>query len=372
MKMNKTINLVMSAAAAVVLVGVNLGVWLAAGKGMIAPIDNLALWSGFVVLNVVSILWAINMLGLQPLVVSLSYVTGGFLAYRGVNGMDGINVAEVATAGATYGAFGALAVGNATAKVRLAFFNKGQVPFIFVIVGLLAVDAGLNSQVSTSGVSVLLNAVVLPFALAGAVVGLVWSLLNRVGIGMKPSEVIAAAESGAAVAAAPAKASKSDQLVIQMPAHAADAEKPEDTPEKKTVEQPAPAVVPGPLPVVAETAPPAIEKPNPAEPFFPLEIDSDDEYEEKLLESEYAMQAFDESLYASGAVDDEGGVMVAEPVTSVSVALEADPEEPLLQEASATKQDVQSDTEPAQKPKQESAKNDDWLGGHLDLLSKLK
>ncbi len=366
MKMNKTINLVMSAAAAFVLVAVNLGVWLAAGKGAIAPIDNLALWGGFVVLNVVSILWAINMLGLQPLVVSLSYAAGGFLAYRGVHGMDGVSVAEVATAGATYGAFGALAVGNATAKVRLAFFRKGQVPFIFVIVGLLAVDAGLNSQISTSGGRVLLNAVVLPFVLAGVVVGLAWSVLNRFGIGKKPSEVIAAAEE----AAAPEKAAKSDKLVIQMPAHAAD-ETPENTPEKKTVEKPEPVVAPDPQPVVAKKAVSAAEKPKKDEPFFPLEIDSGEEFEDELLENDYALQPFDESLYASGAMDDDGGVMVAEPITTVSVDLEVEPDAPLLQEAPA-KQSVQSDTEPAQEPKKESAKIDDWLGNHLDLLSKLK
>ena len=179
----------MIAATAVILVAVNLGVWIAANKGAIVAIDNMLLWSAFVALNVVSILWAVSLLGLQPLVVAISYVAGGFLAFMGVKGMGGISVAEVTTAGATYGAFGALAIGNATTKVRLAFFNKGQVPFIFIIVGLLVIDALLNSGISSAGGSVLLNAVLLPFIIAGVIVGLIWTALNRFVIGQHGEEV---------------------------------------------------------------------------------------------------------------------------------------------------------------------------------------
>ena len=149
--MNKQKNMIMSAAAAVVLVAVNVGVFMAAGKGAIAPINNMLMWGAFVALNIASILWAVGMLGLHPLVVSISYVAGGFLAFQGVRGMSGVSVAEVTTAGATYGAFGALAIGNATTKVRLAFFDKAQVPFIFIIVGLLVIDAVLNSQITNAG-----------------------------------------------------------------------------------------------------------------------------------------------------------------------------------------------------------------------------
>ncbi|MEA2068641.1 MAG: hypothetical protein U9P12_05520 [Verrucomicrobiota bacterium] len=371
MNANKQKNLVMTAVAAAVIVAVNVGVWLAASKGAIAPIDNVVLWAGFVALNVVSILWAISLLGLQPLVVSLSYAVGGFLAFKGVRGMEGINVAEVATAGATYGAFGALAIGNSTAKVRLAFFNKGQVPFISIIVGLLVIDAMLNSGISNAGGSVLLNAVVFPFVLAGIVIGLIWSVLNRFGIGRKPNEVIAEAE----VAAMEAEgnvvdAVATEKLVIQMPEHAAVAEEAEPAIATEEIKTPDPIEVPVAEPLVAESAQPVTEK-KPDENFFPLEIDKDDEYDIPVADTglmnavammddagdegeSFSVPSFDASLYASGSLD--GGVMVEEPPVSVALDL-----------------DVETDVkpEPVQEVKQEQ-KNDDWLGGHLDLLNKLK
>jgi hypothetical protein len=377
MKTNKNMNLVMVAAAAAVLVAVNVGVWLASNKGAIAPIDNIVLWGGFVVLNVVSILWAISLLGLQPLVVSLSYVVGGFLAFNGVRGMDGINVAEVATAGATYGAFGALAVGNATEKVRLAFFNKGQVPFIFIIVGLLVVDAALNSGISGAGGSVMLNAVVFPFVLAGAIIGMLWSILNRFGIGRSPNEVIAEAEAAAeAGISAGVEADATNKLVIQMPENAVVAEEPEPAiaaevvkPAKPAKKSQSPA-----QPVVAEMKKP-VEKKKDDEHFFPLEIDKDDDYAEApedldlaVLEDGFSMSSFDASLYESGSLDAEhdGGLMVEKPAVSVALDLDEEPEAVVAKPAIAENPHA---TPPASKPK---AKDDDWLGGHLDLLNKLK
>jgi len=183
MENNTHKNIMFLVVAGVVLALLNGGILMAAGNGQLAPIDNLALWGAFVVLNICSLLWAVSLLGLQPMVVAVSYVAGGALAFMGVRMLPDINVAEVTTAGATYGAFGALAVGNATTRVRLAFFNKAQVPFIFVILALLLLDGLLNSQVSKAGFGVILNALVFPFIFSGAVVGLVWMLLVRSGIG---------------------------------------------------------------------------------------------------------------------------------------------------------------------------------------------
>ncbi len=371
-------NLVMIMIAAVILVAVNTGIWFAASKGTIAPIDNMLLWGAFVVLNVASILWAISLLGLQPFVVALSYVAGGYLAYQGVQGMGEISVAEVTTAGATYGAFGALAIGNVTAKVRLAFFQKGQVPFIFIIVGLLVVDAVLNSGISSASGSVILNAVVFPFVIAGIVVGAIWSVLNRFGIGRKPSELLAeVAEEERAEAAETTEAVSSEKLVIQMPEHAVMAEE-EQTVEKVAVAEPvAPAAVAA-APVVAEAAPVAEKKDD--EQFFPLEIDKDEEYElpeddsslmdvvammdddSQKEEEPYSLPAFDDNLYASGSLDDaqEGGVMVKESVPSVAE-----------EKAPAAVEEAQPESAPVQKAEQEE-KSSDWLGGHLDLLNKLK
>ena len=185
MKHEKQKNLAMILLAAAILAAVNVGVWLAAKHGMIAPVGNHMLWTAFAALNVISIVWAISLLGLQPLVVAISYVAGGFLAFKGVQGISGINVAEFTSAGATYAAFGALAVGNTTAKMRLTYYNKKQVPFIFIIAALLVFSAVLSSEVLGSDRGIILSAVVYPFALAGVVVGLVWTVLNRYGVGQK-------------------------------------------------------------------------------------------------------------------------------------------------------------------------------------------
>jgi len=396
MKTNKNINIVMTMAAAVVLVAVNVGVWMAAGKGTIAPIDNPVMWGAFVVLNVVSILWAISLLGLQPLVVSLSYVVGGFLAFKGVRGMEGINVAEVATAGATYGAFGALAVGNATVKVRLAFFNKGQVPFIFILIGLLVLDGVLNSQISKADGGVFVNAVLFPLVASGSI-GAIWSILNRFGVGKKPSEKIAEAEAAVEeTAGKKVEAATSGKLVIPMPEHALDADD-EAEPAIAAQEEgiaPAPEAQPT---VAEEPAGTAVAQEQKPEEFFPLEIDKGEEFEmpeadDSLLEvismmedgekedDSFSVTSFDAGLYASGSLDDEGGVMVEEPTVSVALDLDAEPEASHSEEAPAepeAKQEAQPEPEPAQEkpspeePKQEK-KDDDWLGGHLDLLNKLK
>ncbi len=182
MKNDAQKNILFLAAAGLVFIVVNVAVLMAARSGQLAPIDNLALWGAFAALNVCSLLWAVSLLGLQPLVVAFSYVAGGFLAFQGVRMMPNANMVEVTTAGATYGAFGVMVVGNAATRVRLAFFNKAQVPFVFVMVALLVMDGFLNSQVSASGWNVILGALVVPFAFAGLVVGGVWMLLARFGV----------------------------------------------------------------------------------------------------------------------------------------------------------------------------------------------
>ena len=148
MKNHTSKNLLYLAMAGFVLLAVNAWLWMGVQNGQFPPVDNRMLWVAFMVLNTVSLLWAVSLLGVQPLVMACAYVVGGFLAYCGVQGVDSnINIAEITTAGATYGAGGALAISNATTKVRLAFFRRGQVPFIFVIMGLLVLDGVLNSQI---------------------------------------------------------------------------------------------------------------------------------------------------------------------------------------------------------------------------------
>lgn len=372
MEKNKQKNLIMILIVAAILSAVNVGVLLASNKGIIVPIENLVLWGVFVVLNVASILWAISLLGLQPFVVSISYVAGGLLAYLGVRGHSDISVAEVTTAGATYGAFGALAIGNVTAKVRLAFFKKGQVPFIFIMVGLLVVDAALNSGISRSNGSVILYAVVIPFVVAGIVVGLIWSVLNRFAGGRKPAEVVAEeAEENAAEKAETLRAVAAEKMVIQMPEPTIVAE--EKKPVKKA-ESVAPVVPVAPIVAAVVEAIPEEEKEE-EEHFFPLEIDKNDAYEPpavplndvKMDHKDASLQqpTFDNNLYDSGSVGEssEGSVVVKEPEVSATLGLD------VIQEEESISEEVSPEPNKEAAPEK---KDDDWLGGHLDLLNKLK
>jgi len=463
MKHEKHKNLAMIVVATAILAAVNLGVWLAAQHGMIAPIGNLVLWTAFAVLNVVSLVWAISLLGLQPLVVAVSYLAGGFLAFKGVQGVSGVSVAEITTAGSTYGAFGALAVCNCTAKVRLTFFRKGQAPFIFIIAALLVFDAVLNSGISSVEGSIVLNAVVFPFVLAGVIVGLVWSVLARYGIGNKPvlKPVTVISEAHVDVVEEAKEPAKSNTLKIQMPVHvepieeigavAAVADNIEVT---EKLELP----VEDPVKIVLEQEENMIEQ---EEEFFPLEIDKDNDFIvpqddtdgtvamssilDDLDEDLKSLMDFDTSLYYSDEnADDPGAVMVEEPVVSLSLDIideaEAEPvtdpaaevipepmDEPIGQSEpepvsqvdpvavyepvvypepvvhSEPEPDFQAEPEPAASPIAQAeaepvsqvedavhpvaqaeaepivqpepakrAKSDDWLSGHLDLLSKLK
>jgi hypothetical protein len=381
--MNKNVqsNLILIVAAAVVLVAVNIGVWAAASNGAIAPVENPAVWGIFILLNVFSILWATSLLGLQPLVVALSYVAGACLAYSGVRGMPEISVAEVTTAGATYGAFGALTIGNATARVRLAFFRKGQVPFVFVILGLIVLDGILNSRVSHAGGAVVLNALVFPFLLAGVLIGLVWMVLNRFGIGCKREHAIEVGNVDEVVENTepePESEVVSEPRVFRMR---------ETTKRKrsKPVE-----VEPVDMPVIAEKEPASepvlaeskvIDEPEVApEPEVnaePEEIPETPEAEEKIIlpgigeddtfeesDKEFTAPSFDPPGYGSAAKEDEqGSVMVEEPQKSVAT----DDEEAAEQEQPVDEKDSSESEE-----SQPGEKREEWLSGHLDLLNKLK
>ena len=364
MKNQTTNSLLYLVTAGFVLLTVNAWVWMAVQNGQLSPVGNPVLWGAFMVLNMVSLLWAVGLLGLQPLVVACSYAVGGFLAFRGVQGVASINVAEVTTAGATYGAIGALAVGNVTTKVRMAFFRRGQVPFIFVIVALLVVDGVLNSQIFGADWNVVLNALVLPFGLAGIVVGLIWMVISRFGIAHKRhiKEMPATDEASIApVSEDNDEVDGANQLMIQVP----DAVEVEDEPEEISamLATPEPSLE-EPLPVEesrVELSVPAIheveEEDSPEEHFFPLEIDKDDEF----------ILPYEE---------------VADPVESVP--LEVEPE-PVLESERISEPEIIpeplpepiSEPEPIPEPvvvspqTEEDKPESDWLSGHLDLMNKI-
>ncbi len=287
MDAGKKKNLVLLAVLAVALGSVNLLAWLAAARGAIPPIDNLVLWSGFAVINAVSILWATSMLGLQPIVVALAYAGGGFLAFRGVANMSGMGIAEMTTAGATCGAFGAMTIGNALEKMRLAFFNRKQTPFMFIILFLLVADALLSSMAASGGGAGLLRAIVIPFVLAGIMIGASWSLRFRLGFGRLSDAQSQGTGSGTSQMEADAGDANADSPLFQIPELQSEADvfepmlavaESEPAEEVKSSEQ---EQLEDAEPVV-DAEPAVVDKPMQADAkaesadllFFPLEIDS--------------------------------------------------------------------------------------------------
>lgn len=370
MEKNAKKNMLFLVLAGAVLVAVNSTVWFASKNGQVAPIANIPLWGVFVVLNTLSLLWAVSLLGLQPMVVAASYVAGGLMAYQGAKLLPSVDLAGLTTTGATYGAFGALAVGNATTKVRLAFFSKSQVPFIFIIVALLALDGLINSCISNPDWSVVLNALVFPFLFAGVVIGLVWFVALRFDIGKRLARKPA---SLAAIQSQPLEEDESDedsmQLMFKVPGRVA-AEEPEFMAEEMDLPEPEPA----PAPVLMEVIAAPVEHNPPAantdadDHFFPLEIDKDDDF--ILPPAEIDTMALEDLAIEDAVAPFEAAVVVDEEIPPspppivvedpVVFALEEEPPAPVV-----------VTPEPVKKPESRGGSND-WLSDHLDLLNRIK
>ena len=400
MKDNVQKNILFLSLAGLVLIGVNMAVLMATWNGQLAPIDNLMLWAAFVVFNVCSLLWAMSLLGLQPLLLAVSYVAGGALAFQGARLLPDINVAEVTTAGATYGAFGALMVSHATARVRMPFFEKTQVPFIFTIVALIVISGFLNSRVLSAGWGVILNALVLPFVLSGVMIGLIWMMLSRMDIARKPTRKPVEAFAGIqteSITDTEENVSK-EQLMIKVPESLGLGEVSEEIvettedaewhPEPESIVLKVSEAPAEPLPMEEE---PPLESSSHTD-FFPLEIDKGDEC---ILEKEtsglmdlavrIAENAAEQVLEVEAVVDDfplpdevymektEASAILAEDLLASMPELP-----PILNYASS---EPVSDPEPTgvapgvsvepTQPEEEKAGSGDWLNGHLDLLNKL-
>ena len=347
-------NILFLAMAGIVFVVLNVAILMATKNGSLAPIENLTLWGAFVVLNISSLLWAVSLLGLQPLVIAFSYLAGGFVAFMGVRLLPEANVAEVTTAGATYGAFGAVAIGNVTTKVRLAFFDKKQVPFIFVIAALLLVDGFLNSSVSSAGWGVIINALVLPFVISGIIVGLIWAALARFGIGegLVPSSI----EAMVGMPKEEHAETEENQLTFEVPEAVEELKEPAVAMEvsepvaEPVIEQPAPVI----MEIVEEPViVPEVQEEEPADEsnFFPLEIDKDDEM---ILPQEEPSPV----------------VMMTEVVEIVPEPVEEEVPEQKLEIISEESSVL--DAEPAVEPEEKQDSSMDWLNGHMDLLNNIK
>ena len=362
----------------------NVVLFLASKKEVLPNIGNIALWGGFVALNTASILWVIDQLKVNALVIALAYLVGGALSFMGVHSLSGVGVVEVVTAGATYGALGALIASNFTRKIRLI---SVPMPFVVIILVILVLDGILNSQVLHSSLTVILNALVFPFIFAGVIIGLIWGILLRFGVG-KPKEIVAKkpvvsekkAPKGTSSKAAPKKVEKKvEKKVAPAPA------KPAPVAEKKKVapkpvvakEKKAPVVEKKPTPVKPAPSP---KKPEPKpEVKKPVETVSTPKPVEEKKNAPSGLPSLDSMPWASKT--EEPKKSAPEPVKKPEVKKDDDflsslpdlssltgnkkKEEPVKEEPK--KEDVVK--EEVKKPESQSQ---DWLNDHLDFLTELK
>jgi hypothetical protein len=381
-------NLFSLVVASFALVAINVLVWVGVQNGQLAPFDSTRLWGVFVVLDIISLLWAFSLLGLQPMVLAFSYTAGGYLAYQGVQGVEGVGIAEATTAGATYGAAGAMVVGNITTKVRLTFFRKEQIPFVFIFTALLMVDGFMNSRISGAGHHAVLSTLVYPFAVAGVLVGLVWMLLVRMeGMPKRaPKKSIVETEiheEGNQQIKDKPEASDASQLMIQVPDEAAIAEEletaaalleiSESEPMHESREDTSESSV-----LLKDTAP--VDKPE-EDQFFPLEIDKDDEFMELPEPSsglvDLAALVADESVTPELVIanypipEPPPSFVESEPVITSRSEFESFPEVKPVSVELENKVTAEKLAKPSVSKSVKETSSNDWLSGHLDLLSKI-
>lgn len=256
MKKREYIQLVLQLLAAVVIVAANSAVWVAARRGAIPAIDNVVLWGAFAGFGTLSILWATRLLGLQPMLVALSYVGGGLLAGLGVRGHEFIGIADAAVAGAVYGAWGSLIAGNAIVRERSAGYCKEQRSFVFMLFGLLVLDGMLVSGIWRADTAAIINGLVLPLAGVGVVCGVLWFSLAR--LRMEPVPVFAQ-EPKNAVPEEIKSAEPVPGIVLQMP---------EENQQERVELQPVP------VPEITDPPELQIEPEDENGRFFPLELDA--------------------------------------------------------------------------------------------------
>ncbi len=361
MEMEKHNETGMVAISFAILLAINLILWTAAQNGAIPPVGNSSLWICFVSLSVVSIIWGVVLLGLHPLVVCTSYGGGALLAFIGARNLNGFNLVEMTSAGATCGAFGALLVGNATATVRMVSYDKKQVSFVFIIVALLVLDACLSSGVSSAGRGVVFSTVILPFVIAGGFVGLGGTVLVHRGAmkKSKPSEVeikqipkakpldviVDEKEVRAMKIEAPKRAEKVEEVhpPVTVATAAVEEAKPVASPETKVENE---------MPLASQAAE--------EDEFFPLEIDKDDEFDVAQSSDPKAQAAnLDTFSHDRDALEERSGGGLIENST---------PDNAVQTPSSETDEGQAS----LAKDPQKEADEEDWLSGHMDLLNKLK
>ena len=168
----KNENIIAIAVAAISLLTTNLLIEQASLAGKIAPVSNYPLWYGFVAFNIISIVWVTALLGISPLTVSISYVSGGLLVGWGIAMADSISV------GTSCAALGAILAGSVATRQRTTFYVKRQQPFLMIALLLLIINTTLYGRLWTLELNVLLFSVVWPLLLTGVAVGLLCALLH--------------------------------------------------------------------------------------------------------------------------------------------------------------------------------------------------
>jgi hypothetical protein len=361
--------------AGIVFVVVNAALYLAAQDGQIAPIDNMALWGSFVVFNICSLLWAAFIFGLHPLVAAASYAAGAAVSYMAVRLQADLPAAEIATAGATCSAIGALVVSCAAASKERTALERRQAPFVFALLAMLLLDAGLSSRIVQAGSSVIMHAAVIPFLFCGIVVGLAWVLVVRMQSGHKTAALtVPSVENAEQSDPSPQTAGEemeNSHLMFSVPTVIDDRDD-DGLEDSEDAEEPAEEVQP--VAAVLE-ADPVSEEPagddDLGDDFFPLEIDNSDE----LTDPEPPDLINVAALVAESAPEP---IEDAEP----EVKPEAVPEPPQDEIISASteikvEEETSAEPEPVIDPetptlREGKAVKGDWLNSHLDLLNKIK
>lgn len=383
MKEHHKNNLALIGVAGGILLMTNLGIWMASQEGMISPAMDLTIWCGFAALNVASILWAVTLLGQQPMMVSLAYLAGGGIAFMGVNNMGGVSMADVAAAGASCGAFGALTIGNLTHKGRMSIFNRRQLPFIFCVMVLILINAALLCVFSGAGGRVLLGTAVYPFVVAGSLVTLLWAVGHRCRIARvqltKPIREEAATSAGAAdTEAVPEVHAGEAAMLFQVPEQSeTDYDTALSTDDDESSEEDLTRVE-----IAAVAADPTSEEDSLTDTeFYPLEIDNEEESESTSEHAALAAMLADLSV---GNEEYENPVLL-ESVTDqssveYSTLLDDTPGTDPLDDATVLEQEgpelnkeqppvVTSEISTESTDKKKSG---DWLSDHLNLLNQLK
>lgn len=376
-------NLVLIGVAGGILLMTNLGIWMASQNGMISPALDMTIWCSFAALNVASILWAVTLLGQQPMMVSMAYLAGGGIAFMGVNNMGGVSMADVATAGASCGAFGALTIGNLTHKGRMSIFNRRQLPFIFCIMVLIFINAALLCTFSGAGGRVLLGTAVYPFVVAGSLVTVLWAVVHRCRIARvqlkQPIREEAATSAGAADTEAVSEVQAGEAaMLFQVPEQSEtdyDTALPTDDDEAGEEE-------PTRVEIAAVAADPTLEEDSLTDTeFYPLEIDNEEESEATSEHAALAAMLADLSV-GNEEYENHGLLESVTDQSSVesSTLLDETPGTYPLDDATVSEQEgselnmeqpplVTSEISAESTEKKES---EDWLSDHLNLLNQLK